>query len=80
MVDGQLRPLVADDLAFFAERAGDHLDLRSARDIVGDGGAVGDGLVVGMGVHEQQPRSLLHAPDPTRGTLLGRCAAKDFAT
>jgi hypothetical protein len=40
---------------------------------VGDGDAIGDGLVVGMGMHEQQPGSLLHAT-----TLPLRCAAKDF--
>jgi hypothetical protein len=27
---------------------------------MGDGCAIGDALVVGMGMHEQQPRSLLH--------------------
>ncbi len=65
VVDGQLRPLVADDLTLLAERAGDDLHLRPAPDIVGDGDAVGDGLVVGMGMHEQQPRSFLHGTHPT---------------
>ncbi len=66
VVHGQLRPLVTDDLALLAERAGDDLHLRSARDVVGDRGPVGDALVVGMGMHEQQPRSLLHGTHPTR--------------
>ena len=66
LVHRQLRPLVTDDLALLAERAGDDPHLRSARHIVGDGGPVGDGLVVGMGMHEQQPRSLLHGTHPTR--------------
>ena len=60
VIDGQLRPTVTDDLALFAERAGDDVHLRPAGDVMGDGGAVGDGLVVRMGVHEQQPRGLLH--------------------
>ena len=66
MVHGQLRPLVTDDLALLAERAGDDPHLRSAGHIVGDRGPVGDGLVVGMGMHEQQPWSLLHGTHPTR--------------
>ncbi len=67
VVHGQLRPLVTDDLALFAERARDDLHLRSARHVVSNRGPVGDALVVGMGMHEQQPRSLLHGRHPTRG-------------
>ena len=73
VVNGQLRPLVADHLALLAERASDDLHLCATTDIVGDGDAIGDGLVIGMGMHEQQPGSLLHGM-----TLPLRCAAKDF--
>ena len=45
-----------DDLALLAERAGDERD-RGVRlgGVVRDGAARGEGLVVGMGVDEQQP-------------------------
>src|SRR6202022_1027671 len=61
VIGGQLGPTVTDDLALFAESAGDDVHLSPAGDVMGDGGAVGDGLVVRMGVHEQQPWDLLHA-------------------
>ena len=57
-VDGQLRPAVADDLALLAERAGDDVHLRPAGGVVRDGRARRQRLVVGMGMDEQQPRSL----------------------
>ncbi len=63
-IDGELGPPIADDLALLAERAGDDPHLRPAGGVVGDGGAVAEALVVGMRVHEQQPRRLGHGPAP----------------
>src|SRR5580693_4134477 len=60
VIDGKLRPTVADDLAFFAESAGDDVHLSPACRVVGDGGAIGDAFVIRVGVYEQQPRRLLH--------------------
>ena len=59
-IDGELGPPLADDLALLAERARDDPDLRPAGDVVRDGGAVVEALVVRMRVHEQQPRRLRH--------------------
>src|SRR6516165_4167844 len=60
LLDGKLCPPVADHLALFAESAGDDMHLSAAGRVMGDGGAVGDALVVRVGVYEQQPRGLLH--------------------
>jgi hypothetical protein len=57
-VDGEVRPAFADDLALFAQRARDDLYLRPARDVVRDRRARRQGLVIGMRMHEEQPRGL----------------------
>ncbi len=44
-----------DDLALLAERAGEDVDLVAARDVVRERHPRGEGLVVGVGVDEQQP-------------------------
>ena len=59
-IDRELGPPLADDLAFLAERASDDPDVRPAGDVVRDGGAVVETLVVRMRVHKQQPRRLGH--------------------
>ena len=66
VIDGELGPAVADDLAFLAERAGDDADLCPAGGVVRDGGAVAEALVVGMRMHEQQPGRLGHGRTLTR--------------
>ena len=43
-----------DHLALLAEGRGEDLDIVAARDVVSDGDAGGKGLVVGMGVDEEQ--------------------------
>ena len=60
MIDGEPGPPIADNLAFLAERAGDHAYLRPTGGVMRDGGAVGEALVVRMRVYEQQPRGLSH--------------------
>ena len=60
VIDAKLCPPVTDDFALFAQSAGDDAHLGAASYVMRDGGAVGDGFVVRMGVYEQQPRRLLH--------------------
>ena len=48
--------VLGDDLALLAERAGEHVDVVTAGDVVRDGDTGREGLVVGVGVHEEQPR------------------------
>ena len=56
-VDGELGVVLADDFAFFPEGAGDDVDVGAIGDVVGDGAAGRQGLVVGVGVDEEQPGS-----------------------
>ncbi|CAM3300222.1 hypothetical protein WIMU106979_25345 [Williamsia muralis] len=53
-VCGQTTPLLPDHLSLLTQRAGDDGDLGSVGQVLRDCAAGGDGLVVGMGVHEQQ--------------------------
>ncbi len=59
-INGQLGPPIADNLAFLAQRAGDHADLCPTSGVVRDRGAVGKALVVRMRMNEQHSRSLRH--------------------
>lgn len=68
LVDGQPGPPVADDFTLLAQGAGEHGDLGAARGVVRDRRPVVDGLVVGMGVHEQQPGCLLRGHGDTLPT------------
>ena len=43
-----------DDLALLAQGAGEHVHVVATRDVVGDGDAGREGLVVGVRVHEEQ--------------------------
>ena len=45
-----------DDLALLAEGAREHVDVVATSDVVRDRDAGREGLVVGVGVHEEQPR------------------------
>jgi hypothetical protein len=56
VVDGELGISLSDHLTFFTERAGDHANVRTAADVMSDGAAGGERLVVRMGVDEQQAR------------------------
>ena len=49
-----------DDLALLAERAGEHVHVVTAGRVVGDGDPGREGLVVGVGVHEQQSGRSAH--------------------
>jgi hypothetical protein len=63
LVPGKVREIGRDDLAELAERAGDQGHLRAFRRVLGHRRAGPDRLVVGVGVHEQQPPAfgLVHA-------------------
>jgi len=72
-IDGELGPMVADDFALLAEGAGDDAHLRPAGGVMRYGGAVGQALVVGMCVDEQQPGCFGHGrtlPVQSVSTLL----------
>lgn len=56
VVGVEVRQLGRDDLALLAEGAGEHVDLVTGGDVVGDGDAGRERLVVGVGVDEEQPR------------------------
>ena len=45
-----------DDLALLPQGAGEHVHVVAAGHVVGDGHPGGERLVVGVGVHEEQPR------------------------
>ncbi len=51
----EVRQVGGDDLTLLAERAGQDVDVVAARDVVGGGDAGGQGLVVGVGVDQEQP-------------------------
>ena len=52
----EVREVGGDDLALLAQGAGEHVHVVTARHVVGEGDTGGEGLVVGVGVHEEQPR------------------------
>ena len=54
VVGVEVRQLGRDDLALLAEGAGEHVDLVAGGDVVGDGHARGQQLVVGVGVDEEE--------------------------
>jgi hypothetical protein len=54
-VGGQFAQACRDDLALFAEGAGDHSDVHAERGIAGDRAACPQTLVIGMRVDQQQP-------------------------
>ena len=58
VIDRQMCPALADHLTLLAEGAGDDLDQRATSDVIRDGRTGREGLVVRMGVHEQQPGGL----------------------
>ena len=62
LVGGEVRELGDEDLALLAERAGDERDVGALGDVLRHRGAVADRLVVGVGVHEQQPAAPSRAP------------------
>jgi hypothetical protein len=54
LVGREVGQLGDEDLAHLPRGAGDAGDLAALGDVLGHGGAVADGLVVGVGVHEQE--------------------------
>ena len=56
VVGVEVGELLRDDLALLAEGAREDVDLVARGDVVGDGDAGRQHLVVGVGVHEEQPR------------------------
>ena len=58
-VDSKVRVSLADDLAFFAEGAGDDVHVSTARDVMRDGATGCQRFIVRMGVDEQQTRRFL---------------------
>ena len=62
VIDTQMLPRLPDDLALLAEGARQHGHLGAERGIARHGHTVVDGLVIGMSVHEQQPRNCRHRP------------------
>ena len=65
VIYGEQRITFADDFAFFTESAGDDADISASSDVVGDGAPVGDGLVIRVRVHEQQPGLFRRLTPPT---------------
>ena len=61
-LDAQLLPPGLDYLALLTEGAGDHGDHGAQRRIACDRDAVVDGLIIGMGMDEQQPGRSRHLP------------------
>ncbi|BBZ08671.1 hypothetical protein MDOR_28400 [Mycolicibacterium doricum] len=57
VVYGELGVHLPDHLTFLTEGAGDHADIRAAADVVSDGAAGGERLVVGVSVDEEQARN-----------------------
>ena len=67
LVGGEVLELGHQDLAHLAGGAGDQGDAATLRDVLGHRRALADGLVVGVGVDEQQPqgRGLTHGAEPS---------------
>jgi hypothetical protein len=64
-IRGEMGQVRRDDLAEFTQGAGDQGDLGTLRGVPGDGRPGPDRLVVGVGVHKQQPVII---PVPAHGT------------
>ncbi len=60
----EVAELLGDDLALLAEGAGQDVHVVAAGDVVGDGDAGRERLVVGVGVDEQQPGHRAAGLDP----------------
>ena len=58
-IDRQLGIPLADDFAFFAEGAGDHVDVGAVGGVVRNGAAGRQRFVVRVGVDEEQTRDVL---------------------
>ena len=69
-----------DDLALLAERAGEDVDLVAARDVVRERDAGGEGLVVGVGVDEEQPGGSVADVDAVEETRHGDTAMSANST
>src|SRR5262249_22772772 len=65
-IDSQLPVTLADHLALFAERAGDHLHFGATSDVMGNRRTGRQRLVVRMRVYEQQPWGHLRQHDSPR--------------
>ena len=55
MINGEQCVTLADHFTFFTQSAGDHANVRAPGDVARDGSPVGDALIIGVRVHEQQP-------------------------